>query len=300
MNKKVLVIAGATASGKSALAVKLAKDLNGEIISGDSIQVYRGLDIGSGKIKEEEMEGVRHHLIDIKDPGDTYSVYEFQKMGREALEDIDQRGSLPILCGGTGLYIKALIYDYEFKTEEGASKTYDDIDDLSLHQMLEKIDPVSALKIHPNNRRRVLRALNYYEKNKEPLSFNKTQKALYDALILALDMPRDQLYQRIDKRIDQMIKAGLLKEVEELLKKGVSFDDQAMKGIGYREFKAYFDQEKTLDEVIAKIKSDSHNFAKRQYTWLRHQLKVEWIAYDESYEHILERVQGWLDGRSAA
>ena len=300
MNKKVLVIAGATASGKSALAVKLAKDLNGEIISGDSIQVYRGLDIGSGKIKEEEMEGVRHHLIDIKDPGDTYSVYEFQKMGREALEDIDQRGSLPILCGGTGLYIKALIYDYEFKTEEGASKTYDDIDDLSLHQMLEKIDPVSALKIHPNNRRRVLRALNYYEKNKEPLSFNKTQKAMYDALILALDMPRDQLYQRIDKRIDQMIKAGLLKEVEELLKKGVSFDDQAMKGIGYREFKAYFDQEKTLDEVIAKIKSDSHNFAKRQYTWLRHQLKVEWIAYDESYEHILERVQGWLDGRSAA
>ena len=300
MNKKVLVIAGATASGKSALAVKLAKDLNGEIISGDSIQVYRGLDIGSGKIKEEEMEGVRHHLIDIKDPGDTYSVYEFQKMGREALEDINQRGSLPILCGGTGLYIKALIYDYEFKTEEGASKTYDDIDDLSLHQMLEKIDPVSALKIHPNNRRRVLRALNYYEKNKEPLSFNKTQKAMYDALILALDMPRDQLYQRIDERIDQMIKAGLLKEVEELLKKGVSFDDQAMKGIGYREFKAYFDQEKTLDEVIAKIKSDSHNFAKRQYTWLRHQLKVEWIAYDESYEHILERVQGWLDGRSTA
>ena len=300
MNKKVLVIAGATASGKSALAVKLAKDLNGEIISGDSIQVYRGLDIGSGKIKEEEMEGVRHHLIDIKDPGDTYSVYEFQKMGREALEDIDQRGSLPILCGGTGLYIKALIYDYEFKTEEGAYKTYDDIDDLSLHQMLEKIDPVSALNIHPNNRRRVLRALNYYEKNKMPLSFNKTQKAMYDALILALDMPRDQLYQRIDERIDQMIKAGLLKEVEELLKKGVSFDDQAMKGIGYREFKAYFDQEKTLDEVIAKIKSDSHNFAKRQYTWLRHQLKVEWIAYDESYEHILERVQGWLDGRSAA
>ena len=299
MLKKVLVIAGATASGKSALAVKLAQDFQGEVISGDSIQIYRGFDIGSGKIKQEEMQGIRHHLIDIKESKDHYSVYEFQNRGRELIEAISKRKNLPVLCGGTGLYIKALIYDYEFNEEDELDKTYDDIDDKTLHSMLEKVDPISAFKIHPNNRRRVLRALNYYEKNARPLSSNKTDKALYDTLILALDMPRDILYQRIDQRVDKMIEEGLLKEIEDLVKGGISFEDQAMKGIGYREFKAYFNGEMTLEEVIAKIKSDSHNFAKRQYTWLRHQLKVEWIAYDLNYELIKERVKRWLnEGRT--
>ena len=294
MHKKVLTIAGATASGKSALAIKLAKDFKGEIISGDSIQVYRGLDIGSGKIKKEEMEGVVHHLIDIKDPKESYSVYDFQKMGRLLIDAIERRGHLPIICGGTGLYIKALIYDYDFK-EEKDFNNYEDIDDVSLHAMLKEVDPISAIKIHPHNRRRVLRALNYFEKNGSPISSNKTEKALYDALILALDMERSELYAKIDQRVDNMVKDGLLSEVEGLLKSGVAFNDQAMKGIGYREFEAYFKNEQSLDEVIQKIKSDSHNFAKRQYTWLRHQLPIEWIDIKTDYEVIKERVRKWLD-----
>lgn len=294
MHKKVLTIAGATASGKSALAIKLAKDFKGEIISGDSIQVYRGLDIGSGKIKKEEMEGVVHHLIDIKDPKESYSVYDFQKMGRLLIDAIEMRGHLPIICGGTGLYIKALIYDYDFK-EEKDFNNYEDIDDASLHAMLKEVDPISAIKIHPHNRRRVLRALNYFEKNGSPISSNKTEKALYDALIIALDMERSELYAKIDQRVDNMVKEGLLSEVEGLLKSGVAFNDQAMKGIGYREFEAYFKNEQSLDEVIQKIKSDSHNFAKRQYTWLRHQLPIEWIDIKTDYEVIKERVRKWLD-----
>ena len=294
MHKKVLTIAGATASGKSALAIKLAKDFKGEIISGDSIQVYRGLDIGSGKIKKEEMEGVVHHLIDIKDPKESYSVYDFQKMGRFLIDAIERRGHLPIICGGTGLYIKALIYDYDFK-EEKDFNNYEDIDDVSLHAMLKEVDPISAIKIHPHNRRRVLRALNYFEKNGSPISSNKTEKALYDALIIALDMERSELYAKIDQRVDNMVKDGLLNEVEGLLKSGVAFNDQAMKGIGYREFEAYFKNEQSLEEVIQKIKSDSHNFAKRQYTWLRHQLPIEWIDIKTDYEVIKERVRKWLD-----
>ncbi len=294
MHKKVLTIAGATASGKSALAIKLAKDFKGEIISGDSIQVYRGLDIGSGKIKKEEMEGVVHHLIDIKDPKESYSVYDFQKMGRLLIDAIERRGHLPIICGGTGLYIKALIYDYDFK-EEKDFNNYEDIDDVSLHAMLKEVDPISAIKIHPHNRRRVLRALNYFEKNGSPISSNKTEKALYDALILALDMERSELYAKIDQRVDNMVKDGLLSEVEGLLKSGIAFNDQAMKGIGYREFEAYFKNEQSLEEVIQKIKSDSHNFAKRQYTWLRHQLPIEWIDIKTDYELIKERVRKWLD-----
>ena len=294
MHKKVLTIAGATASGKSALAIKLAKDFKGEIISGDSIQVYRGLDIGSGKIKKEEMEGVVHHLIDIKDPKESYSVYDFQKMGRLLIDAIERRGHLPIICGGTGLYIKALIYDYDFK-EEKDFNNYEDIDDVSLHAMLKEVDPISAIKIHPHNRRRVLRALNYFEKNGSPISSNKTEKALYDALILALDMERSELYAKIDQRVDNMVKDGLLSEVEGLLKSGIAFNDQAMKGIGYREFEAYFKNEQSLEEVIQKIKSDSHNFAKRQYTWLRHQLPIEWIDIKTDYEVIKERVRKWLD-----
>ena len=294
MHKKVLTIAGATASGKSALAIKLAKDFKGEIISGDSIQVYRGLDIGSGKIKKEEMEGVAHHLIDIKGPKESYSVYDFQKMGRLLIDAIEMRGHLPIICGGTGLYIKALIYDYDFK-EEKDFNNHEDIDDVSLHAMLKEVDPISAIKIHPHNRRRVLRALNYFEKNGSPISSNKTEKALYDALIIALDMERSELYAKIDQRVDNMVKDGLLSEVEGLLKSGVAFNDQAMKGIGYREFEAYFKNEQSLEEVIQKIKSDSHNFAKRQYTWLRHQLPIEWIDIKTDYELIKERVRKWLD-----
>lgn len=294
MHNKVLTIAGATASGKSALAIKLAKDFKGEIISGDSIQVYRGLDIGSGKIKKEEMDTVAHHLIDIKDPKENYSVYDFQKMGRLLIDEIKRRGHLPIICGGTGLYIKALLYDYDFK-EEKDFNYYEGVDDVRLHAMLKEVDPISALKIHPHNRRRVLRALNYFKQNGSPISLNKTEKALYDALILALDMERSELYAKIDQRVDDMVKDGLLHEVEGLLKSGIDFNDQAMKGIGYREFEAYFKNKQSLDEVVQKIKSDSHNFAKRQYTWLRHQLPIEWIDIKKDYEVIKERVRKWLD-----
>ena len=296
--KKVLVIAGPTASGKSGFAVAAAERFKGEIISGDSIQVYRGMDIGSGKVTPQEMKDIPHHLIDILDPKEPYSVSDFQKAAREKIEAIP----FPIICGGTGLYLKACLYDYVFEQEEPSAgeEQYDGLDNETLYALLVKADPESAEKIHPNNRRRVIRALQIKERTgraKSEIEAIQQHAPVYDFFIAGCTMERSALYEKINARVEMMFEAGLEQEVKNLLAKGVSFDDPAMKGIGYREFEPYFKGECGLAEVKAEIQKHSRNYAKRQYTWLNHQMPVNWFQADEpsAAEAMLEKIGRWKE-----
>lgn len=278
--QKVLVIVGPTASGKTAFGIKCAKKYNGEIISGDSIQIYKGLDIGSAKIKEEEKEGVVHHLIDIKDPKDNYSVKEFQEIARKLIDDISSRGKLPIVVGGTGLYIKALLYDYTFFDEEEKDDDFKDLSNEDIYNILLKEDPKCLEKIHVNNRKRLVRALNIFKKHGTGISQIKDKqehKLIYDAKLIGLTKPREILNEKINLRVDLMFKEGLKEEIDSLLSKGISFSDQSMQGIGYKEFKDYYDGNKTLEEVKETIKTNTRHFAKRQYTWFNNQMDIEWV-----------------------
>lgn len=276
MEDKVIVIVGPTGVGKTGLSVKLAKELNGEIISGDSVQVYKKLNIGSAKVTENEMAGVPHHLVDFLEIGDSYSVADFQREVRSKIEEITSRGKLPIICGGTGLYIKAALYNYEFAGDErdrDEEIKYEALSNEELHEKLRKVDPVSAETFHPNNRKRVLRAINYFNQNSKPISevINKDEP-LYDSLIIGLTMDRDILYERINKRVDIMLEEGLLTEVKSLypLK-------EKIKAIGYNEIFKYMDKEYTLDEAIEHVKRNSRRYAKRQYTWFNNQMQTNWI-----------------------
>lgn len=277
---RVLVIAGPTGVGKTALSVELAKELNGEIISGDSVQIYKGLDIGSAKVTVDEMDGVVHHLIDYLDVEEEYSVARFQKEVREAIEDISSRGKLPIICGGTGLYIKAALTEYEFehkKRDLEYLKKYDDYSNEKLHERLQEVDPESAELFHPNNRRRVLRAIEYFEINGEKISTRRNaNQDLFEYFILGLRMQREPLYDRINKRVDIMVENGLLKEVESLIPKR-----EHINAIGYNELFPYFDGEYSLEEAIELIKRNSRRYAKRQFTWFSNQMKTQWIDVDE-------------------
>ena len=291
--KKVLVIVGPTASGKSSFGIKCAKAFNGEIISGDSIQVYKGLDIGSAKTLDTE--GIPHYLIDIKDPKDNYSVKEFQEKGRELIEDISNRGKLPIVVGGTGLYIKALLYDYVFYDEDDKDEPYDELSNEEIYEILKKEDPKALEKIHVNNRKRLVRALNILRKHNEGISDIKDRqehKMLYDAKIIGLTLNRDLLYQRIEERVDKMIEDGLLDEIKGLLDKGIDFSNQSMQGIGYKEFKDYFDGSSELNECIDKVKTNTKHFAKRQYTWFNNQMNMNWY---EDNEKALKDIEEWLN-----
>ena len=298
--KKVLVIAGPTAVGKTSFSIDLAKRLNCEIISGDSIQVYKGFDIGSGKVTEEEKEGIVHHLIDIRDPKDSYSAADFQKMAREI---IDQTEGISMICGGTGLYLKACLYDYVFEQEEQPSdreEQYDGLDNEALYALLVKADPESAEKIHPNNRRRVIRALQIKERTgraKSEIEAIQQHAPVYDFFIAGCTMERSALYEKINARVEMMFEAGLEQEVKNLLAKGVTFDDPAMKGIGYREFEPYFKGECGLAEVKVEIQKHSRNYAKRQYTWLNHQMPVNWFQADDpsAAEAMLEKIGRWKE-----
>ena len=280
--KKVLVIAGPTASGKSDFAVSMAQKLGGEIISGDSIQVYRGMNIGSGKIRPEEMGGIPHHLLDIRDINEPYSVSDFQTMAREWIKRID----LPIIAGGTGLYLKACLYDYVFSPEEAPAdeEPWDAYSNEELYTLLQKEDPRSAEKIHPNNRQRVMRALSILKrtgKTKSETEAVQNHEPVYDFYIAGCTMKRDVLYERINKRVEQMFASGLEAEVRNLISQGYTFADPGMKGIGYREFEAYLMGQCSIQDVKAEIQKHSRNYAKRQYTWLNHQMPVHWFEVND-------------------
>lgn len=296
--KKVLVIAGPTAVGKSDFAIGLARELSTEIISGDSIQVYKGLNIGSGKVTEEEMMGVRHHLIDILEPNQSYNVADFQTMARKLIE----KEPLKIICGGTGLYLKSCLYDYQFQKEDDSLPSVDpELEILSneqLYAMLVESDPVQAEKIHVNNRRRLLRSLTIQRRSgkvQSELEKEQEHKILYDAKIIGCTMEREKLYTRINARVEGMFEKGLKEEVEGLLNQGITFDMQSMQGIGYKEFRPYFEGRATIEEVKAEIQKHSRQFAKRQYTWLNHQLPVQWcnMADPEDVDRTVENIRYW-------
>ncbi len=273
----IIVIIGPTGIGKTKLSIELAKKLNAEIINGDSVAIYKGLDIGSAKPTKEEQAGIPHHLIDIRNVTEDYSVYNYQQDARKKIEEITSRGKRVIIVGGTGLYIKAALYDYKF-VENKESNNYPD---LSNTELLEKIKKYpSALEIElPNikNRQRLVRVLNKLENN-EPFTNNK-DKLLYPAKIIALTAPRDTIYERINNRVDKMLEDGLLAEIESL-KKYYKESRILNSGIGYKEFYDYLFNNKPLNTVIEEIKKDSRHFAKRQFTFNKHQFSAKWIEVD--------------------
>ena len=294
--KKVLVIVGPTASGKTGLGIKCANKYNGEIISGDSIQIYKGLDIGSAKVNKDEQSLAKHHLIDIKDPFDTYSVKEFQEKGRALIDDITNKGKLPIVVGGTGLYIKALLYDYTFLDEEKDDDDFSDLSNEQIYELLKIEDPKCLEKIHVNNRKRLVRALNVVRKHHTGISDIKDRQShtmLYDAKIIGLTKDREELYMICDKRVDKMIEDGLINEISGLLDRGVTFDNQCMQGIGYKEFKSYFDGTSSLEECINLVKKNTRRFVKRQYTWFNNQMPIEWYSGSSPYNDIYSSINEW-------
>lgn len=297
MKKPLVILTGPTAVGKTALSIHLAKVIGGEIISADSMQVYRGMDIGSAKIRTEEMDGVPHHLIDVLDPEEEFHVVLFQKMVKEAMERIYRNGHIPILTGGTGFYIQAILYDIDF-TENGEDTSYrESLEALAeekgaehLHEMLENVDPVSAEEIHANNVKRVIRALEYFQQTGEPISIHnqreREKEAAYNSAYFVLNAPRPLLYERIDRRVDEMLENGLVEEVKRLRERGCTRELVSMQGLGYKEILAWLDGETSYEEAVEILKRDTRHFAKRQITWFKRERDVIWInkdafAYDE-------------------
>jgi len=289
---KVIVIAGPTASGKTDLAIEFALKCNGEIISADSMQVYRGMDIGTAKPTLEERRGIPHYMLDVVDPDEEFSVAQFQQMAKECIKDILSRGKVPIVAGGTGLYINSLVYNITFsetiadwKYREHLQNIAREQGPLVLHNMLEKIDPISAQNIHPNNVKRVIRALEVFETTGKPISEHQKEsrkiKPEYDYKIFGIEVERDVLYRRIEKRTDKMIQMGLYEEVEGLLKKGYSPDLVSLQGIGYKEIIMCIQGKCSLDEAIYNIKLGTKHLAKRQMTWFRKTEGLKWINAGE-------------------
>ena len=296
MKKPLLILTGPTAVGKTRLSIKLAKAVNGEIISADSMQVYRYMDIGSAKIKPEETEGVPHHLIDVLDPEEEFNVVTFQKMCKKCMEEIYGRGHVPILTGGTGFYIQSVLYDIDF-TENAEDTTIRDRLEKEaeekgaeyLHGKLREVDPASAGAIHANNIKRVIRALEFYEQTGEKISLhNETERqkeSAYVSCYFVLNDDREKLYERIDRRVDEMLAEGLVAEVEALKKRGCTRKLVSMQGLGYKEILAYLDGEYSLEEAVYRIKRDTRHFAKRQITWFKREKEVIWINKpDFSYD----------------
>ena len=291
----VIVITGPTGVGKTKLSIALAKTLNGEIINADSTQVYKDLDIATAKIKQQDMLGIKHHLLSIKDIDEDYSVYDYQKDAREIIDKLLLENKTPILVGGTGLYIKAALYDYKFKDEENKT-SFMDLTDEELYNEVVKLDPYNA--IHPNNRRRLQRALAYMQENNKPYSQKpKTDKLLYDTIFIGLTTKRDNLYNMINKRVDTMLAEGLLQEVRKIYDNKI-FSKAVMTPIGYKELFPYFDGSKTLDECLDLIKKRSRNYAKRQYTWFKNQMDIKWFDVDyDNFDNTIDEVISYLKKR---
>ena len=295
--KPLVILTGPTAVGKTALSIKLASEIGGEIISADSMQVYRQMDIGSAKIKPEEMDGIPHHLIDILEPEEEFNVCLFEKLALEAMEQIYERGHIPVVVGGTGFYIQALLYQIDFTEEETDTAFRDKLWQLGeekgnhyLHELLRKVDPESAEEIHENNRKRVIRALEFYENSGKPIStHNKEQRqktSAYNSCYFVLTDDRKKLYERIESRVDQMLSKGLVDEVRTLKERGCNASMVSMQGLGYKEILEYLDGRCSLLEAVEKIKKETRHFAKRQLTWFRREKDVIWLdkqafAYDE-------------------
>lgn len=289
---KVIVITGPTAVGKTKLSIELAKRYNGEIINADAVQVYKGLDIGSAKVTEEEKEDIPHHLFDIKEVDEEYTIYHYQKDCRKLIKEVQGRGKTPILVGGTGLYIKAALYDYKL-TEEKETNTYDNLTDEELYNKLLEAD--KDIVIDKNNRRRLIRALNYYKENNKSINTNTTNKLLYDAIFIGLTTDRRILYDKINNRVDIMIKDGLLNEVKAFYDKNVR-TKPLLNAIGYREIYSYFDGNISLEEAIKKIKQNSRHYAKRQYTFFNHQLPIVWFETDYSnFNNTIEQIISYIE-----
>ena len=296
--KPMIILTGPTAVGKSALSVELAKKINGEIISADSMQVYRHMDIGSAKITPEEMQGVTHYMIDELEPDEEFHVVRFVTMAKEYLKEIYADGKIPIIAGGTGFYIQALLYDIDF-TEQQCDETYRrQLEDLArehgaeyLHGILREVDPASAEAIHANNIKRVIRALEFYHLSGKKISeHNETERqkqSPYNFAYFVLTDERAKLYERIDRRVDAMIEAGLVEEVKKLKSKGCSREMVSMQGLGYKEILAYLDGGCTLEEAVYIIKRETRHFAKRQLTWFKRERDVIWLdkqafGYDDA------------------
>ncbi len=288
---KLIVLTGPTAVGKTELSIKLAKLIDGEIISADSIQVYKHLDIGSAKITTEEMDGVKHHLIDVLDPREGFNIATFKEMADKAIQDIYSRGKLPIITGGTGFYIQSVLYDVNFADNEddGYRRELEKLVDINgaeyLHEMLRAVDPASAEAIHANNVKRVIRALEYYHQTGQLISdHNATEAAKespYNFAYFVLNCDRKLLYERIDKRVDIMVENGLVDEVEFLKNElGLTKDLVSMQGLGYKEILSFLNGEISLDEAIYILKRDTRHFAKRQLTWFKREKDVIWVDKD--------------------
>ncbi len=299
----VLCIVGPTAVGKTKMSIELAKQLNGEIISGDSMQIYRGMDIGTAKATMDERQGIPHHLIDEKNPDEPYSVAAFQQTVRAKIEEIKSRGKLPIIVGGTGLYIKSVLYDYEFAGESESKEVdeakYGHLSNEELHAKLATVDEAGAKDIHPNNRKRVIRALEIYETSgvkKSEIIEKQEHKMIYDACLIGLTDDRTVLYDRINKRVDVMYETGLVEEVKALFDQGIPAESQSIRAIGYKELYDYFKGFISLEESKELIKRNSRRYAKRQYTWFNNQMDVTWFKvdvqhFDKTVKEVLTYVQ---------
>ena len=285
MKQPLVVLTGPTAAGKTRLSIDLAKAVGGEIISADSMQVYRYMDIGSAKIRKEEMEGVPHHLIDVLDPREEFHVQKFQQMAKASMEGIYERGHIPILTGGTGFYIQAVLYDIDFTEEETGGACRKELEQyakehgaLALHRRLEAVDPKSACAIHPNNVKRVVRALEYYEQTGEQMSLHNEKErekaSPYSFAYFVLNEDRRKLYEKIDRRVDLMMERGLLDEVISLLPLR---ERPALNTVGYRELFDYIDGKVSLDKAVELIKRNSRRYAKKQLTYWRRDKDIEWI-----------------------
>lgn len=293
--KPLIILTGPTAVGKTALSIQLARAVNGEIISADSMQVYRHMDIGSAKIMPEEMENIPHHLLDVLDPNEDFNVVTFQNMAKKAAEDIWMRGKIPIITGGTGFYIQAFLYDIDFTENEDENSEKNPIrqelealaaDSGSqapsvLHGLLKEVDPEAAAQIHPNNMKRVIRAIEYFRQTGEKISQHNEamhqKESPYHFLYYVLNTDRARLYERIDRRVDQMLRQGLVDEVQRLKEMGCHRGQTSMQGLGYKEILDYLEGRCSLEEAVYVLKRDTRHFAKRQLTWFRRERQVRWI-----------------------
>lgn len=298
MKRPLIILTGPTAVGKTKASIGLAKAINGEIISADSMQVYKYMDIGSAKIHPEEMQGVKHYLVDELEPDEEFNVVRFQQMAKQTIQEIYAKGKVPILVGGTGFYIQAVLYDIDFQENDEDHSYREELEGLAkekgasyLHQMLAEVDEESAKEIHENNVKKVIRALEYHHQTGQKISAHNAQErqkeSPYNAVYFVLNDDRKNLYDRINLRVDQMIEEGLVEEVRGLKERGYQKEMVSMQGLGYKEMLDYLDGIYTLEEAVEIIKRDTRHFAKRQLTWFRRERNVEWInkeafAYDEN------------------